>query len=164
MAARWAAATALALLAWPCAAQSVDMVTGRQVAARAGAESVAVTTSARAAYAVHCAGCHGMDGAGSKLGYVPDLRGLGQFLRLPGGREFVIKVPGVMGSGLSDAQVAEVTNWVLGGIAAASRPQGFVPYDGSEVTRARSTPLVDVAAMRRQLVAQARELGIALAE
>lgn len=146
------------------AAPSVDTVTGRQVAARKGAESVAPTTSARSAYVVHCAGCHGVDGAGSKVGYVPDLRSLGQFLRLPGGREFVIKVPGVMGSGLTDSQVAEVTNWVLSGIAAGSLPAGFEPYSREEVARARSTPLVDVAEMRRRLVAQARERGVAVAE
>ena len=154
----------LACAAVPCAAQAVDMVTGRQVASRAGAESVAITTSARSAYVVHCAGCHGIDGAGSTQGYVPDLRKVGRFLSVPGGREFVIKVPGVMGSGLGDAQVAEVTNWVLGGIAAASVPPGFDPYTGSEVARARSTPVVDVVALRRQLVAGARERGIALPE
>ena len=146
------------------AAPSVDTVNGRQVAARKDAESVALTTSARSAYVVHCAGCHGVDGAGSKVGYVPDLRSLGQFLRLPGGREFVIKVPGVMGSGLTDGQVAEVTNWVLSGIAAASVPAGFVPYTREEVARARSTPLVDAAEMRRQLVSKAREQGFALTE
>lgn len=152
------------LAATAAAAPSVDTVNGRQVAARKGAEPVALTTSARSAYVVHCAGCHGVDGAGSKVGYVPDLRPLGQFLRLPGGREFVIKVPGVMGSGLTDLQVAEVTNWVLGGIAAASVPAGFAPYTQEEVARARSTPLVDVAEMRRQLVSRAREQGVALGE
>lgn len=152
------------IVAVPGAAQTLVTVTGRQVPARADAETVAPTTSARSHYAVHCAGCHGMDGAGSRLGYVPALRQLGQFLPLEGGREYVIKVPGVMGSGLSDQQVAEVTNWVLQTMAAASLPAGFAPYTREEVTRARSTPLIDVLAARQRLAAQARERGLALYE
>lgn len=155
----------LLALALPCAAQStLPMVTGKQVAARLDAPAVSPTTSARSAYVVHCAGCHGVDGAGTKLGNVPDMRALGRFLRLPGGREFVVKVPGVMGSGLDDAQVADVTNWVLVTLAAASLPGDFRPYGADEVRQARATPLVDVAAARAQLVATARERGIALAE
>ncbi|MEJ6001221.1 c-type cytochrome [Paucibacter soli] len=128
---------------------------GRQAPPRANAESVAVTSSVRSLYIVHCAGCHGMDGAGSALGNVPDMRRLGNFLRLEGGREFVVSVPGVMGSGLSDQQVAEVTNWVLGGMARASLPEGHQPYGAAEVRRARATPLLDVAGERARLKAQA---------
>jgi mono/diheme cytochrome c family protein len=155
----------LLALALPCAAQSaLPMVTGKQVAARRDAPTVAATTSARAAYVVHCAGCHGVDGAGTKLGNVPDMRALGRFLQVPGGREFVVKVPGVMGSGLDDVQVADVTNWVLVTLASTSLPGDFQPYGADEVRQARATPLVDVAAARARLVATARERGIALAE
>lgn len=152
-------------LALTCAAQTAqDTVTGRQVPAPPGAEPVARTTSTRSVYVVHCAGCHGMDGAGTRIGQVPDMRQLGQFLRLDGGREFLIKVPGVMGSGLGDRQVAEVSNWVLRTLAAASLPPDFVPYGAEEVARARSAPLLDVAATRRKLVAQGRERGLVVAE
>lgn len=155
----------LLALALPCAAQgTLPMVAGKQVAARSDAPAVSVTTSARSSYVVHCAGCHGIDGAGAKLGNVPDMRSLGRFLEVPGGREFVVKVPGVMGSGLDDTQVAAVTNWVLATLAAASLPNDFRPYSADEVRQARATPLVDVAAARARLVAAARERGIALAE
>jgi mono/diheme cytochrome c family protein len=137
-------------------------VTGVQVPARPDAPAVAATTSVRSLYGVHCAGCHGLDGAGSKLGNVPDVRRLGAFLRLPGGRAFVVSVPGVMGSGLDDRQVAEVTNWVLATLARDSLPEGHRPYEASEVALARSGPLLDVAAVRRRLVDQARERGIAI--
>lgn len=158
-------ALVLAACAAPCAAQVARAtVTGKQVAARAEAPSVATTTSPRAAYVVHCAGCHGIDGAGTRLGNVPDMRALGRFLQVPGGREFVVKVPGVMGSGLDNMQVAEVTNWVLATLATASLPGDFLPYSVDEVKQARATPLVDVAAVRARLVATARERGIALAE
>ena len=41
-----------------------DTTLGRQVMARADAPSVATTTHPRASYLLHCAGCHGIDGAG----------------------------------------------------------------------------------------------------
>jgi mono/diheme cytochrome c family protein len=155
-------AVGLAASAPPAASGGQDMVLGRQVAARADAPAVAATRHARSNYVLHCGGCHGMDGAGSQLGNVPDMRSLGQFLRVPGGREFVIKVPGVMGSGLNDAQVAEVTNWTLATLARASVPADHRPYDAGEVAQARASPIVDVASARRRLVEQARTMGIAI--
>lgn len=147
-----------ALAALPAAAQMT--VTGRQVPARADAPPVSVTSSVRSTYVVHCAGCHGIDGSGSRLGQVPDMRRLGRFLRLQGGREFIVGVPGVMGSGLSDADVAAVTNWVLATIAPGSAPEGTPPYDAAEVKRVRARPLVDVAAARQRLVEQGRAKGV----
>lgn len=140
--------------AWALGGQT--MVLGRMVPARADAPALATTTHPRANYVLHCAGCHGVDGSGVKTAYVPDLRRLGDFLRIDGGREFVIKVPGVMGSGLNDVQVAEVTNWLLATLARGSVPAGHQPFDGAEVTRARAQPLIDVAAVRRRLVELAR--------
>lgn len=155
-------AVVLPLLTACLAATAGTTTLGRQVPARADAPAVAATTSVRSLYIVHCAGCHGRDGAGSVLGGVPDMRRLGQFLRLDGGREFVIKVPGVMGSGLSDREVAEVTNWVLTTLAPDSVPAGYAPYEAAEVRRARETPLVDVAAARERLLLQARARGVAI--
>jgi mono/diheme cytochrome c family protein len=144
------------------AADGVDMVLGRIVLPRGDAPSVATTTSPRAHYVLHCAGCHRVDGAGAPEKYVPDLRQLGSFLRVDGGRLFVVQVPGVMGSGLDDRQVAEVMNWLLGTMARASLPEATAPYTADEVGRARSQPLIDVAAARARLVQQARERGVAL--
>jgi mono/diheme cytochrome c family protein len=135
---------------------------GRQVMARPDAPAVATTTHARASYVLHCAGCHGVDGAGLPQSYVPGLKRLGDLLRLPGGREFVIKVPGVMGSGLDDAQVAEVANWVLSTIAKDSLPPQHMPYAAADVARARAAPLVDVLAERRRLQEQARQQGLVI--
>jgi mono/diheme cytochrome c family protein len=149
------AALAAAGPAWPAGLSSAG-----QVPHRPNAESKPITTSVRSLFVVHCAGCHGMDGAGSPTAYVPDVRKLGAFLRLNGGREYVISVPGVMGSGLDDRQVADVTNWLLATLAASSLPPQFTPYDASEVQRARQTPLVDVASARLGQQAQARERGI----
>ena len=137
---------------------------GRQVVLRANAPSVSPVHSARALYVLHCAGCHSLDGSGSTSARVPDMRQLGQFLRIPGGREFLIQVPGVMGSGLNDEQVALVTNWVLSSIASASIPAQHRDFDAAEVNQARHKPLVDVAATRAQLVQRAQQLGLQIAQ
>ncbi|PUE05995.1 cytochrome C [Limnohabitans sp. T6-5] len=136
---------------------------GRQVVLHANAPSISPTHSARALYVLHCAGCHSLDGSGSISARVPDMRQLGLFLRVPGGREFLIQVPGVMGSGLNDAQVAEVTNWVLNTLAHASMPPNHRAYDAAEVHQARLNPLVDVSAARGLLVHRAQQLGLTLA-
>ncbi len=154
------ACTALLGLLYAAAAGAIG--TGQQVPPRPNAESRPPTSSVRSLYVVHCAGCHGMDGAGSRLGRVPDMRRLGNFLQLEGGRAFVVSVPGVMGSGLTDEQVADVTNWVLKGMARDSIGADFQPYAAEEVRQARGRPLADVAGTRARLVEQARQRGIVI--
>lgn len=139
-----------------------SMVLGTMVAARAEAPSTIASTKPRSLYVLHCAGCHGVDGAGSTSGRVPDMRRLGDWLRVPGGREFIVSVPGVMGSGLDDTQVAAVTNWFLATIAPASLPPQHVPFVAAEIARARAQPLVDVDGARARLVREARAIGVAL--
>ncbi|MFN0186301.1 MAG: c-type cytochrome [Aquabacterium sp.] len=166
-------ARATALCAWvgllgplgPAAAtgaQPVDTTLGRMVPARADAPSVGATGSARARFVLHCAGCHGVDGRGPPDSGVPDLRRIDAFLRLDGGRAFLIRVPGVMGSGLGDAEVAEVANWMLAALVRRPMPDGHRPYDAAEVARARAAPLKDVATERARLAALAQAAGTPL--
>jgi mono/diheme cytochrome c family protein len=153
-----------ALLA-PSAAWTQDAVVttlGRQVLARADAPTVATTSTARASYVLHCSGCHGIDGSGLPASYVPGLQRMGDFLRVPGGRDFVVKVPGVMNSGLDDAQVADVTNWLLATIARDSTPRNHAPYDAADIARVRAAPLPDVMAERARLQALARQQGLTI--
>ena len=151
-----------ALHATSLATPAQDTVMGRMVAARADAPSVATTTHARAAYVLHCAGCHGLAGDGQPAHYVPGLQVLGRFLRLEGGRAFIVSVPGVMASGLDDRGVAEVMNWVLATLSREPLPAAHRPYTAAEVRHARAQPLVDVAAHRQQLLRQAQARGQAL--
>jgi len=125
---------------------------GTMAPIRSQAASKAKTHSARSAYILHCAGCHGLDGRGVSQAQVPDLREMADFLKVPGGREFLIKVPGVMGSALSDAEIAEVTNWMLAGGGRLSPEGRFQPYTEKEVREARLSPLVDVLQTRQALV------------
>jgi len=146
--------------AWALGGQNPVM--GRMVAARPDAPSVAAVATPRLQYVLHCAGCHGLDGAGSPAAYVPDLRRLGRWLRVEGGRDYLMKVPGMRGSGLDDAQLAGVANWVLESLARDSLPAAHQPLHPDELRRARAAPLVDVPAERRRLLERARAQGIDL--
>lgn len=115
-------------------------------------------------YQLQCAGCHLGDGRGARASLVPKMKDfVGRFLDVDGGREFLVRVPGVAQSGLSDAELAELLNWLLtGDIAGASRPAQFVPYTTEEVARQRHEPLIDVFRTRAGLIAAMRARGIAI--
>ena len=103
-------------------------------------------------YVLHCRGCHGPNGAGAP-GAVPPVRGeLGNFLGVPGGREFLIRVPGTAQSQLSDARVAALLNWMLREFSPDAISPGFKQFTEDEVTRYRRPPLTDVGAAREKLV------------
>jgi hypothetical protein len=116
------------------------------LATRAHAASPAVD------YAVHCQGCHLADGSETP-GRVPALAGsVGHFLRVPGGREYLVRVPGSAQSPLSDAALAALLNWMLPHFDAEGLPAKFAPYTGEEVGRLRRAPLTDVDGERRRLL------------
>ena len=103
-------------------------------------------------YMLHCRGCHGPDGAGAP-GAAPTFRGqVAKFLGVPGGREYLIRVPGTAQSELSDARTAVLLNWIVRQFSAAEMPADFVPFSEEEVARLRRPPLTDVVAVRRSLV------------
>jgi hypothetical protein len=104
-------------------------------------------------YMLQCRGCHRPDGAGTP-GVVPPLAGfVGRFLGVPGGREFLVRVPGSAQSPLTDAELASVLNWMIERFGPAEVARGFEPYTEAEVARVRRPPLVDVGPVRRDLVA-----------
>jgi mono/diheme cytochrome c family protein len=103
-------------------------------------------------YTLECAGCHRADGSGTPGG-VPALRdSVARFLAVPGGRDYLARVPGVAQASLDDAALAAVLNWMLDRFDAAHVPAGFAPYTAGEVGRLRTQPLVDVEAGRKRLV------------
>jgi hypothetical protein len=69
------------------------------------------------------------------------------------GRKFLVQVPGSAQSKLSDAELAEVLNWMIDNLSAISRPPQLRRFTGGEVAAYRRTPLVSVAAVRARLVA-----------
>ncbi len=107
----------------------------------------------QADYMLRCQGCHLPDGSGY-IGKVPSLATIGNYLRVPGGREFLIQVPGTSQSVLNDTQTAGVLNWILNTFAKDTLPKDFQPYTGTEVSRVRKQQLDDVVGTRQDLLAR----------
>ena len=74
-------------------------------------------------------------------------------LARPGGRDYVVRVPGVLQSRLDDAELAAVLNYILTEFNAATLPAGFRPYTAREVAAARKAILADPHKYRRELFA-----------
>ena len=103
-------------------------------------------------YLLYCGGCHGLEGAGVPH-KVPALRGgLGRLLRADGGRELLLRFPGVANSALSDAALADVMNWCVEKFAGTERPEGLRPFVAAEVRAARASPLLNIRRARRELL------------
>jgi mono/diheme cytochrome c family protein len=110
-------------------------------------------------YALNCQGCHRADGAGTP-GSVPPLAGsVARFLAVPGGREYLVQVPGVAQAPLDDATLAGVLNWMLERFDKAHVPAGFTPYAAAEIATLRTKPLTDVEVVRRRLLAEIERTG-----
>lgn len=100
-------------------------------------------------YVMHCRGCHGPDGQGAPGG-APDLRGgLGRFLAVAGGREYLMRVPGTSQSELDDARTAALLNWMVRELDPGTV---FVPFTAAEVAAHRRPVLLDPAAERARLL------------
>lgn len=103
-------------------------------------------------YLLQCQGCHRADG-GETPGAVPALRdSVGRFLGVPGGREYLIRVPGSAQSPLDDAELAAVLNWMIERFGPAEVSASFTPFTTEEIARLRRPPLTDVANARNDLV------------
>jgi hypothetical protein len=120
------------------------------LAVAVGCESV-LAYEPRTNYQLQCMGCHTPDGSGEP-GRVPSIKDtLVPFARNPAGRRFLIQVPGASQSTLSDAELAELLNWMIQNLS-ISKPTDFTRFTETEVAGLRRTPLVDVQGTRRQLV------------
>ncbi|MDE2296076.1 MAG: cytochrome c [Gammaproteobacteria bacterium] len=108
----------------------------------------AATYRPRVDYQLNCQGCHLADGSG-EAGRVPSLRGvLVPFAQIPAGRRYLIQVPGVSESSLSDRATAAVLNWMIQRLSDVPVPPHVVPFTTAEVARWRRIPLTNVAATR----------------
>ena len=126
-------------------------------AARADEQAIPGVTDAvqaRTDYQLKCQGCHRPDGSGDDHSN-PPMRGVvARFLTVPGGREFIGRVPGVATVNLPDDRLANLVNWTIARFDAAHVPQGFRPYTADEIGQLRKNPLrLERAALRAQLVA-----------
>jgi mono/diheme cytochrome c family protein len=109
-------------------------------------------------WTLNCQGCHRPDGSGTE-GTAPSLAGtVARFLSVPGGREYLGRVPGVATSPLSSRDLAEVVNWMLWRFDREHLPAGFQPYTADEMGRLRTAPLrMEASQMRADLLKKAGE-------
>jgi mono/diheme cytochrome c family protein len=125
------------------------------------AHTAGATDFARQNYLLHCAGCHLPDGTGSAPNDVPTLHRIpGEFVKVPRGREFLAQVPGIVYSPLTDAEVAEILNWVLAQYNEAVLPKDFVPYTAQEVTGYRAIKPANIMKVRARVLAELAAKGI----
>lgn len=118
----------------------------------------ALTAPVAGAYApqtnwrLQCMGCHHGDGSGEE-GRVPSVRQtVVPFSRLPDGRAYMLRVPGVAQSPLSDADTAALLNWMARSLSDVPLPADFVDYTAEEVARWRHEPLAAVKSERERLL------------
>lgn len=105
---------------------------------------------------LNCQGCHRANGEGVP-GKVPDMRrSVAILAATAAGRRYLVEVPGADQSPLSNAELARVLNWIIGHFSAVPVPKSVKPFTAKEVASYRSTPLTQVAALRRRLLADAR--------
>ena len=147
-----AAGTALVIGA--AAAQSPPSAT-LPGAATPGASPAGVTEPQRAwqNWTLNCQGCHRPDGTGSE-GTTPSLAGtVSKFLTVPGGREYLGRVPGVATSPLSNAALADLMNWMFWRFDEQHMPADFLPFTAAEIGRLRMQPLrLEASQMRNELL------------
>jgi len=97
----------------------------------------------RAKYLLHCGGCHLPDGRGVPPA-VPSLRDdLGHIVAVPGGREYLVQVPGASQAPVSDAVLTRIINWILVEFNSSTLTPVFRPLSVSEVSQARKRVLTD---------------------
>ncbi len=109
-------------------------------------------------YTIRCQGCHTKEGVGlsTPQEYIPPLRNyIGYFLQVPGGRDYLVRVPGVSQSHFNDQQTADLLNYVIYRFADDSLNGDFAPYTSQEVKKDREKgPLRSVSERRGKLVAE----------
>lgn len=103
-------------------------------------------------YRLYCMGCHVADGSGLE-GKVPSLREtLVPLAERAAGRRFLVQVPGVALSPLSDEDVAVLLNWMV--LTLTDRPpsQPVQEFTQDEVGSYRSERLVTVRETREKVL------------
>lgn len=116
-------------------------------------------------YLLRCQGCHLADGAGLPAAGIPDfVDQVGVFAGLAEGRQYLMHVPGVIGSSLSDHEIADVLNYIMETYSGSSLPAGFQPFTAGEVASLRATEIGNVVKYRRVVVDKLAQLGLAAAD
>lgn len=135
----------LSILAASCALLVIDPALAR------GTALPGVPNEQRAwqNWALNCQGCHSPDGEGFPNATPRMANEVAKFLSVPGGREYLVQVPGVSTAPLGDAELAELMNWMLPRLDPEHMPQDFKPYTAAEVKELKKHILRTEANRRR---------------
>lgn len=129
------------------------------------APALTAERSAPVNYVLRCLGCHLQDGTGLPSAGIPDFVGkVGVFGHSPEGRAYLFHVPGVINSGLSNAELADLMNYIMDLYAGPSLPQPWVPFTADEVAVLRDQDVGNVVAFRRKLAAELAAQGYDVAD
>lgn len=127
--------------------------------------AVAAERSAPVNYVLRCLGCHLPDGTGLPAAGIPDFVGkVGVFTGSEDTRRYLLHVPGVSNSGLSDAETADLLNYIMDTYAGASLPDTFAPFTAEEVGILKAQDVGNVVAYRRKLAERLITQGYPVAD
>lgn len=113
--------------------------------------STSVSASPGKLYLLHCSGCHLPDGRGVPP-EVPTVRDeLGRLIQIPGGRDYIIRVPGASQAQVTDKELAEVLNYMLTEFNRETLGSDFEPLKEEEVMVSRPNILADPIKYREML-------------
>ena len=133
---------------------AIGMAAGSALATVARMPGVADPNRARVNWMLKCQGCHRPDAGGGPDGTPPMAGQVARFLSVPGGRDYLGRVPGVATAALPDDQLAELLNWTLLHYDPRHVPADFKPYTTAEMAALRRAPLrTEAAATRARLIA-----------
>lgn len=141
---------------WPAGLFAVVGIAAAQSPGDAAPAGVSNPQRAWQNWTLNCQGCHRPDGTGS-AGTAPSLAGtVSKFLTVPGGREYLGRVPGVATSPLPNADLAELMNWIVWRFDKEHMPADFQPFTAEEIGRLRTQPLrLEASQMRTELLNKA---------
>ncbi|WP_288430918.1 hypothetical protein [uncultured Stenotrophomonas sp.] len=129
------------------------------------APALAGERSASVNYVLRCLGCHLQDGTGLPSAGIPDFVGkVGVFTHNPDTRRYLLHVPGVINSGLSDNELAELLNYIMETYAGESLPETYQPFTAEEVAELKNEDVGNVVSYRRQLAHDLIAQGYPVAE
>ncbi len=102
---------------------------------------------------------------GTREGGIPQFRNfVGAFASDEAGRTYVLHVPGVSSADLSNAEIADVMNYIMKTWGGTSLRSDFVEFTADEVAVRRAQPVADVVLLRREIVQRLTAAGVVTAE
>lgn len=145
----------------PCLALMLLAICGLILPAGAG-EGQGRAPSAHANYLLRCSGCHLPDGEGLPASGIPAFPGYVDALAGDDeGRTYMVHVPGVVSSSLTDGEIAGVLNYV---VEKWGSPASIPAFTADEVTQRRARDVEDVVRYRRAIVERLKASGLKVAE